>query len=392
MSLRRDLSLSRVPLAGFVAIGTGWGGFAAATPALKAHLSLSEAELGQALFFGALGAVLSMALAPRIIAWTGRGRGVIGAALAPLALGFACVGLTQNFAQFAMAIFLTGLSTGFIDVIINARISSTEAHSNRHLMSLNHGSFSLAYALAALVMGLGRETELPLSTLYALLGGLVLTWALLTLRDPGFEQIPPRDAKSTAPAPHLPAAVPLIGLMILLAFFAENSTEIWAALHIEQTLGGRAAQGALGPTMLGLTMAIGRFSGQGLASWYRYRHANQFQGTENGISHISFDDFIAATLSKDPPVWARIGSQDRFALDAHDAPRITDLFVYESLPRAIGFLEQKLGAPIVLPQKNVSPKRATPLRPDLLEALKQRRAREFRLYHAVAEAGHLVSR
>ncbi len=129
-----------------------------------------------------------------------------------------------------------------------------------------------------------------------------------------------------------------------------------------------------------------------LASWYRYRHANQFQGTENGISHISFDDFIAATLSKDPPVWARIGSQDRFALDAHDAPRITDLFVYESLPRAIGFLEQKLGAPIVLPQKNVSPKRATPLRPDLLEALKQRRAREFRLYHAVAEAGHLVSR
>lgn len=265
MSLHRDLSLSRVPLAGFVAIGTGWGGFAAATPALKAHLSLSEAELGQALFFGALGAVLSMALAPRIIAWTGRGRGVIGAALVPLALGFACVGLTQNFAQFAMAIFLTGASTGFIDVIINARISSTEAHGNRHLMSLNHGCFSLAYALAALVMGLGREMALPLSTLYALLGGLVLAWALLTLRDPGFEQIPPSDAKTAAPAPKLPAAVPLIGLMILLAFFAENSTEIWAALHIEQTLGGRAAQGALGPTMLGLTMAVGRFSGQGLA-------------------------------------------------------------------------------------------------------------------------------
>lgn len=129
-----------------------------------------------------------------------------------------------------------------------------------------------------------------------------------------------------------------------------------------------------------------------LASWYRYRHGRQFQGTENGIKDISFDDFIAASLSDDPPVWARIGSQDRFCLDSHDRPRITDLFTYETLPMAVAFLERKLGGAIDLPQRNVSPKVATPLRADLLAALQERRAREFRFYAQVAEVGHLVTR
>lgn len=270
MNLRNDLSLSRIPLAGFAAIGTGWGGFAAATPALKQHLSLSEADLGQALFFGALGAVFSMAMAPRIIAWTGRGRGVIGAAIVPMALGFALIGQAHSFVAFALAICLTGCATGFVDVIINARVSSTEARTGRHLMSLNHGCFSLAYAGAAFSMGLGREAGLPLPWLYAALGAVVVLWVLLTLRDPGFEDTAAPDT-ITAPSAKLSAPVYLIGLMILTAFFAENSTEIWAALHIEQTLGGGAAQGALGPTMLGLTMAFGRFTGQGLANRFGTR-------------------------------------------------------------------------------------------------------------------------
>ena len=271
MSLRNNLSLSRIPLAGFAAIGTGWGGFAAATPALKQHLALSEADLGQALFFGALGAVFSMAMAPKIIAWTGRGRGVIGAAIVPMALGFALVGQANSVVAFALAICLTGCATGFVDVIINARVSSTEARTNRHLMSLNHGSFSLAYAATAFSMGLGREAGLPLAWLYTALGGLVVLWVLLTLRDPGFEDTPIVDDTAAPPSAKLSAPVYLIGFMILIAFFAENSTEIWAALHIEQTLGGGAAQGALGPTMLGLTMALGRFTGQGLANRFGTR-------------------------------------------------------------------------------------------------------------------------
>jgi MFS family permease len=57
--------------------------------------------------------------------------------------------------------------------------------------------------------------------------------------------------------------------VVLMAFLSEAAVESWSALHVERTLGGSAAEGALGPAMLGLTMAFGRFSGQAVAMRFR---------------------------------------------------------------------------------------------------------------------------
>jgi MFS family permease len=57
-------------------------------------------------------------------------------------------------------------------------------------------------------------------------------------------------------------AVLLCGGIVLIAFFVEAVVESWSALHVERTLLGGAAEGAFGPAVLGLTMAVGRFSGQ----------------------------------------------------------------------------------------------------------------------------------
>ena len=56
--------------------------------------------------------------------------------------------------------------------------------------------------------------------------------------------------------------VVLGGAILLIGFMAEQSTEAWSALHLERTLGAGAVGGALGPTLLGATMALGRFGGQ----------------------------------------------------------------------------------------------------------------------------------
>ena len=53
--------------------------------------------------------------------------------------------------------------------------------------------------------------------------------------------------------------------MVLVAFMTEATVEAWSAIHIERTLEGKATQGALGPAMLGITMAIGRFLGQSVS-------------------------------------------------------------------------------------------------------------------------------
>ena len=59
------------------------------------------------------------------------------------------------------------------------------------------------------------------------------------------------------------------GLIILIAFLSEQATEAWSALHLERGLGGSAAQGAMGPAILGLTMGVGRLSGQFIAAHVR---------------------------------------------------------------------------------------------------------------------------
>ena len=61
----------------------------------------------------------------------------------------------------------------------------------------------------------------------------------------------------------------LAGLVFLAGFLVEQAADGWSALHIERTLGGRAAEGAFGPAVLGLTMGLGRFCGQTLAARYR---------------------------------------------------------------------------------------------------------------------------
>jgi MFS family permease len=61
--------------------------------------------------------------------------------------------------------------------------------------------------------------------------------------------------------------VPLIGgAIVLIAFMSEHAAEAWSALHIEKTLGGSPAEGAMGPATLALTMAAARLAGQSLVA------------------------------------------------------------------------------------------------------------------------------
>jgi MFS family permease len=59
--------------------------------------------------------------------------------------------------------------------------------------------------------------------------------------------------------------VPLIGgAIVLIAFMSEHAAEAWSALHIEKTLGGSPAEGAMGPATIALTMAAARLGGQAI--------------------------------------------------------------------------------------------------------------------------------
>lgn len=259
MTILSALRLTRAPGAAFVVMGLYWGVFAAHVPVFRDRLGVDDALFGTLLLGSSLGLLSTMWLAPKFD--RGLGRAALPTAAALLALAWIAPSLAVAPMAFALGMVGVGMASGLLDVVMNARVSQIEARSGRSLMNANHGLFSLAYGLAALASGVTREAGLPMIAVFGGVGLLVLGLMPLLSRAPA-----PAVAPQEGGAVRLPLwPVMLCGIVVMIAFLSEATVESWSALHIERTLGGGAAQGALGPALLGVTMTLGRFGGQGLA-------------------------------------------------------------------------------------------------------------------------------
>lgn len=259
MSFLASLRLARAPLVAFAAMGVLWGAYAALVPDTKAMLGASDAQFGSLMLATPVAAVVSMLLAP----WLARhvGRHVLAVAVAAMGLAFVAPGWMQQPLFFALAMVLAGASTGFLDVTMTARVSGIETRHGVHLMNLNHAAYSFGYAGAAIGTGVARSLGATPAGVLTLAGLAVTALALLAVE---------RDDEANAfiekrPRRHPVGMVPVWGgLIVLIAFLAENAAENWSALHIERTLGGSKAEGSFGPAVLALTMGMGRIAGQAL--------------------------------------------------------------------------------------------------------------------------------
>lgn len=263
MSIVTAVRISRAPLAGLTAIGVIWGGLAGFMPDIKSAVGASDAGLGTALVMSAFGSIVSMYLAPRIAASLGRiALPLLGAVLC---LAFLYPLLVSSVAGLGLAMFCIGASVALLDITANVRISALENRHRLHLMNVNHAMFSVAFALTALVAALARKAGAGPSEVFPLLALFCLGLAAMMWEGRG-RLAPPNDDESDTRSRTTPwTAILLTALVLFAGFVGENATEAWSALHIERTLGGAAGEGSYGPFMLGLTMAIGRFSGQVLA-------------------------------------------------------------------------------------------------------------------------------
>lgn len=256
--------LSRAPIAALLAIGVLWGGFAGIVPDIKRAIGASDAELGLALLASAIGAMVSMYLAPRLILVLGRQAMPLFGLVLAAAIFYPI--LAPSVPALAVAMFAMGASVSPLDITANVRISALESRHGLHLMNLNHAMFSAAFAGAAFATGLARKAGLgpwdiqPWLALVCL-GLTALMWEGAGTLDP---HLPAPGTEAPAGLPWL--AIGLTGAILFAGFVGENATEAWSALLIEETLGAPTGQGSFGPFGLGLTMAVGRFSGQFVAA------------------------------------------------------------------------------------------------------------------------------
>ena len=293
MTVLSALYVSRRPAVAFVVVGLFWGCFAAFVPVIKAQLGANDALFGFLLLGSATGLVSAMWVAPKadkILSGRSMQFGVI-----LLALAWLLPPLVSTPLIFAGTLAFVGMASGLLDVVMNARVSELEAKYSRPLMNANHGMFSVAYAVAAIVTGLAREAGIP--PFYVFVGFGILAVLLVPVIYMDVDIIEPADGV-TGNYPLWPVLT--AGAIVFVAFMSEATVEAWSALHIERTLDGGAAEGAFGPAMLGFTMALGRFSGQAMSE--RIHEVNVIIGA----ACLTASGALIAALAL-APIWAYVG-------------------------------------------------------------------------------------
>jgi len=249
---------SRSSSVALAAVGVLWGGWAGYIPDIKARVGAADDVFGLALMMAAAGSMVSMQLAPRVMAWAGRAILPVSGALAALA-ALAPLGAASAFGIGA-ALFAMGAAIAMLDISANIRLSVEEEARGLHLMNFAHSAFSFAFGGTALAASFARQAGWPPEVFLPLMALTILTLAAATYEGTGWRAVPEVPEGASAAAPWR-AILPVAAIMFL-SFICENATDNWSALHIERTLGAVAGYGAYGPAILGLTMGIGRLGGQ----------------------------------------------------------------------------------------------------------------------------------
>jgi predicted MFS family arabinose efflux permease len=265
MPVPRFASLARARLAVsavFAIHGAVAGSFATRIPWIAHRLHADPGALGLALIAPALGSILTMPVAARLV-HRYRGRPLIRILLLAWCGCLALPALAPNLPVLAVVLFGFGATAGMADVAMNAQGVVVEQGYGRSIMSGLHGAWSVGglvgSAVGALAAHRGVDARVHLATVAVVL--MALGWlagsGLLDTREhggAGTAQRPPLFALPSRP-------VLLIGLIGFCAVFAEGASGDWSAVYLTNVAGADPGLAALAYTGFAFAMTAGRLSG-----------------------------------------------------------------------------------------------------------------------------------
>jgi len=261
----------------FMMLGMLAGTWGAHIPSVKARYAISEATLSMVLLAAAIGAVLSLFTAGRIVARLGARQAAVLAALV-MSLVLGTVLEYPSLAVLLPAMLVFGAAMSLFDVCINTEGSELESLSGRAIMSNLHGMFSVGgMAGAALVSGLLGAGVAPRQQLFGICAGIALVAFVASRR------MLETHASSTDDGEKAHFAWPtglllILGLLIFAGMTAEGVMYDWSVLYLKQDVGMPQASAALGYATFSAAMALSRFGGDFLRARYSEQALLRFGG------------------------------------------------------------------------------------------------------------------
>lgn len=250
----------------FLALGGLAGVWGVHIPSVKRAFGLGELALSMVLLAIALGAVVALLLAGRVVGQWGTRRVAWQAALAMgalLALSLHWPGLVT----LLLAMVGFGAAMSLFDVAINTEGSALEQTLGRPVMGNLHGHFSLGAMLGAVAAGamigagVAAVWQLAVAGLVVALGALGAARGMLPdVADTAHAQGVNGLARFVWPRGRLL----VLGLLAFAGMSAEGAMVDWSVLYLQQGVGMAQADAAWGFAAFSAAMACARFGGDQL--------------------------------------------------------------------------------------------------------------------------------
>jgi MFS family permease len=241
----------------FVVNGAIVGTWVALIPAIQESLDATSAELGIALFFGPLGALIAQQIAGQLLVRVSSRVLLIASALVFPWLALAPV-LAPSLPMLAVALFFFGYLNTTMDVTMNAHGVALENSGGKSILSGLHAGWSIGGLIGA--VGVAAAVGLGIDQVTEVFVAAAALWivALVATRFLGTGSV--RTAGATGI--HLPtrAILPIALLVVLLAFVEGGLTD-WGGVYLRQGVGADEQTAALAYAAFSLGLFLGRIGG-----------------------------------------------------------------------------------------------------------------------------------
>lgn len=236
-------------------------------PRLKAESALDAAGLGLALTGYAVGLVLGTRLAGPALRWAG-GRRVVRVGIPLFALALAVLPYVKGLTALAAAFAALGVASGVLDVAMNTEVVAVEQRFDRRIMSMMHGTWSVAMLVGAALASAALAADLSIRLALPLVAALLVAGSFPLLR-----WLPaPLEARSDLTQPtSIEGTRSPTGRMLLLclvgfgAFLTEGVAAEWSAVYLNESVGTDLATAGLGVVAFSVGMTISRFTADRLS-------------------------------------------------------------------------------------------------------------------------------
>ena len=252
--------------------GSAFSTWASRIPSIQDKLHVGTGLLGIALLSMAVGALIAMCFAGRLIANLGS-RPAIGIMACCASAFLALAGLPDNLVVLSLVITLFGLTLGCMDVAMNSHAVVVEKTIDKPIMSGFHALFSIGGIFGA--CGGAAIAHLNIRPELHFFG---VTIFLLLLNAASYRFLLPASVDKSTKAEGgvnikqslsyftKDQALVAISIIMFCCFLTEGAIGDWSSVFMHSVLNTDTGTAALGYAAFSITMAIGRLSGDFLVA------------------------------------------------------------------------------------------------------------------------------